>query len=104
MNMEKHLEIRSSEHKGINVIVKIDYDAGTISLVERQPNSSPAVYAPKQWVFKNREVGYMQGWIDILEAMTFAVADAKADLDKFQKAKEKRKDDIIKDIVLKKKK
>ncbi len=101
--MDKHLEIRTTEHKGINVIVKIDYDAGTITLVERQPNSQPAVYTAKQWVFKNREVDYMQGWLDILEAMTLAVKDAKNDLERVLKARDVRKNKVVMDIILRKK-
>jgi len=79
--MKKHVEIKTIEHKGIDVIVKIDYDAGTATLVEAQPHSNPTVYQAKQWIFKGRGLEYMNGWLNILEAMTVAVKECKKDLE-----------------------
>lgn len=79
--MKKHIEIKTIEHKGISVIVKVDYDAGTATLVEAQPHSNPVVYQAKQWIFKNRTLEYMDGWLNILEAMAFAVKECKRDLE-----------------------
>lgn len=79
--MKKHVEIKTIEHKGIEVVVKIDFDAGTASLVEAQKGSMPTVYGQKQWVFANRGLEYMQGWLNILEAMTVAVKECRKDLE-----------------------
>lgn len=84
----KHLEIKSIEHKGINVLVKIDYKAGTISLVEEVANSVPQSYQQKKWVFGNREVEYMAGWQDIFDALKFATKEAEKDLRAHQKEQE----------------
>lgn len=77
--MKKHLEIKEIEHKGIKVLVKVDYDAGTASLVERDPSGTG--YCPKKWVFAHRGLDYTNGWLTILEAMTVAVKECKKDLE-----------------------
>lgn len=90
----KHLEIKTIEHQGIKIIVKIDYDKETISLVENAgKNQGTNQYVPKQWSFANRGVDYMLGWVNILNAMTFAILAAKKDLQEFldERAKEKER-------------
>lgn len=79
---KKHLEIKSYSYLGVNVMVKIDYDGGFISLMENRD-------AVKKWVFASRKVEYMQGWENILDAMKFAIKEAEALLSKHQAAKEK---------------
>lgn len=53
--MKKNLEIITYEYKGIKVTVKIDYDRGIISLVERAEQG----YKPKKWVFADRGLEYL---------------------------------------------
>lgn len=77
----KNLEIKTIEHKGVTVIMKIDYISGEASLVEYQTNSIPSVYQPKSWCFKNRGLEYMNGWLTVLEAMTVAVKECKKELE-----------------------
>lgn len=82
--MSKHLEIKTIEHKGIKVTVQINYDDGTASLVElgKQKNHPYAeVYVAKDWTFAGRTLDYMNGWLLILQAMTKAVEQCKADLE-----------------------
>lgn len=94
--MEKHLEIKTIEHKGIGITVKIDYDKGEISLVGKKMSDSNEVkFESKHWVFANRTVEYIQGWVDIFEAMTGAVKEAREDLKKFQK----KKDEHLRDVM-----
>ncbi len=100
--MDKHLEVRTTEHKGINVMVRIDYDNNTVGLIERTAGEDCG-FTGKKWVFNNRGIEYMQGWLDILEAMTVAVKDAKSDLEKHQKAKSAKKEKLMVDIILRKK-
>lgn len=80
--IEKHLEIKTYTHLGVNVRVKIDYEKGTISLLDQNDQ-------PKQWLFAKRSIEYMQGWQNILDAMKHAIELATNDLSKHQKAAEK---------------
>lgn len=73
----KHLEIITVEHKGIEICLKIDYDTGLISIVDGNKNAQYGLYGKKNWVFMERGVEYMQGWLDILDAMKKAVTEAK---------------------------
>ena len=85
----KHLEIKTIETNGVKVIVKIDYDKGEISLVDKQSVQANEIrFVGKQWVFSNRTIDFMDGWINIFEAMTEAVKVAKKELRDFQKTKE----------------
>ncbi len=76
----KYLEIKTVEHKGIKVLVKIDYVQKQVSLVELQENSTPPAYKPKDWRFTGREIEYLDSWIEIFEAMAVATKEAKKDL------------------------
>ena len=78
----KHLEIETYTHVGISVRVRIDYDKGKISLLESNDG-------PKRWVFADRELEYMQGWQNILDAMKFAIEEATKKLQKHQTEREK---------------
>jgi hypothetical protein len=96
--MEKHLEIKSIQHptNGIKVMVRIDYINGLISLVEKDASGNTEVkVSTKKWCFANREIEYMQGWIEIFEAMTHAIKEAAKDLKEFQDLKEKENTDLI---------
>lgn len=77
----KHLEIRTIEHKGIKVTIKIDYDRGTASLVEEN-GITDFPWRNKMWVFADRGLEYMNGWQNILEAMQVAVKECKKELEK----------------------
>ena len=74
----KNLEIKTIEHNEVKVTVKIDYDLGTVSLVER---SHRGEFVSKNWLFQDRGLEYMNGWLDILEAMTVAVKECKKELE-----------------------
>ena len=98
--MEKHLEIKTIKHKDVSVTVAIDYDNATVSLVNVpsinfSSNHSPLTLEPKKWIFANRGVDYMNGWLNILEAMTFAVKECKKELEHKLAEDSKFKDDII---------
>lgn len=67
-------EVLAFEKNGIRVCVKIDYQKRTISLVDSEGN-------PKKWLFSGRELGYMNGWLDILSAMQYAVQESSKRLD-----------------------
>lgn len=59
---------------GINIVVEIDFVMKSVSLVEKDGTN-------KKWVFAERGAEYMNGWLAILKAMEFAVAEAKKELD-----------------------
>lgn len=79
--MKKHLEVKTITHKGIDIIVEIDYDKGIASLVEASRNLQGKPYNPKNWVFSNRGLEYMNGWLNIIEAMKVAIQECKKDLE-----------------------
>lgn len=83
----KHLEIRDITHKGITLRYKIDYDNGSANLVDNNNQ-------PKHFVFTDRGLEYMNGWLDIVEAMRRAVLEVKRELenDLAEKSKFKQKD------------
>lgn len=85
----KHLEIKTVETNGIKVVIKVDYDQQTISLVEILRANGSMQTPPKKWVFAERTIEYMDSWVNIFEAMKEAVNIAKKDLREFQKIKEK---------------
>ena len=82
-NITKHKEIKTYNHKGVGVCIEIDYDAGTISLLETTTKQ------PKKWLFTGRTVEYMPGWLNILEAMKLGIEQAEEDLLKHQALKKK---------------
>lgn len=94
----KYLEIKSYIQNGVRVVVKIDYQAKQISLVEVNDQSFPVSYPEKKWVFSKREIEYMDGWIDILDAMKHAVKEAKKELQAYIDEEENQKIELIRKI------
>lgn len=100
----KNLEIRTIEHKGVKVTVQIDYDESRVSLVERSRSGN---YTEKNWLFSNRGLEYMNGWLNILEAIQFAVKECKKELEANLAEKAKFKEEQVISLLapeLKKKK
>jgi hypothetical protein len=87
--MIKHLEIKTYEYCGISVTVKIDYNDDTISLVERKLDN----YVKKEWIFINRGLEFMGSWIEILDAMKYAIEEAQKELEQYKRDKMKEKED-----------
>ncbi len=63
---------RAYTHKGVTVPVDIDLVRGVIALVEKDGTE----FSAKRWIFADRGLEYMNGWIIILEAMQSAVTEA----------------------------
>lgn len=78
----KQLEIETYYHLGVGVTIKIDYILGRISMLNNEGR-------PKEWVFAERQIEYMQGWQNILDAMKYAITEAEKKLAKHQKSQEK---------------
>lgn len=68
---------------GISVVVELDFVAKTVSFTEKDGE-------PKPWVFANRTVEYMHGWIMILDAMKYATQQAKKELDALSERQHKK--------------
>ena len=88
---EKILEVYVFQHYDVKVGVKINYPKNSVSLVEVADTS-----LVKKWVFAERGIEYMGGWLQILEAMQEAVKDANKKLKEYQKAKE----DFVTDVLM----
>lgn len=71
--VQKHKVLKSYLYKGISVMVQIDFDKEKISLLEN-------AMTPKKWVFADREIDYMSGWQNILDAMKHAIKCATSEL------------------------
>lgn len=70
---------RIYEYKGINVAVDIDLENKQISLVDRPTKGMQ--WQPKEWLFAERSLEYMNGWLLILDAMKHAISEAKKELE-----------------------
>ncbi len=73
---QKFKETYSFNHKGIIIWVKIDYRNNRIDIVEPKDRDC-GQFRKKEFIFVGRGVEYMNGWVDILEAVSEAVKDAK---------------------------
>lgn len=80
----KRLEIEEYNYAGVKVLVRIDYDAEEISLLEGKESV-------KKWTFAGRGLEYMQGWRNILAAMEHAIGKAEEKLKKHVAAKERNR-------------
>lgn len=77
MKTQKIKETYCFIHKDIKIYVRIDYLNNKIDILE--PVSLPdAKFKKKEWCFISRGVTYMQGWRNILEAISEATKDAQA--------------------------
>jgi len=56
----RNLEIRTIEHKGVKVTIRIDYDKGTASLMERSLRGD---WVAKNWLFQDR-VWFLMSLVD----------------------------------------
>lgn len=68
---------------GISVVVELDFVKKTVSMVEKDGT-------PKKWTFTERTPEYMHGWIMIFEAMKYAAAEAKKEMDAISEKEHKK--------------
>lgn len=90
--IKKYFEREEYDYNGIKVLIEIDYKNEKISMVENNGHDS---YVPKRYNFSGRGVNYMQGWRDILNAMTLASVEAEAKLRSFIDKKERNEVKLI---------
>jgi len=97
--MEQKLkETYCYNHKGISVFVKVDYRNNRIDLVEPKCDGATN-FKLKQWMFGNRGVEYVNGWLLILEAMGEAMKDAKKKMEKNLAETSKFKDNLVRNVM-----
>lgn len=82
--MTPKLVEREYVYKTIKLLVRIDFKAGEISLLDQETNQG------KKWLFAKRGVEYMQGWHDILDGMKYAIDQATAEMEAYQKMMRER--------------
>lgn len=69
------LEFKEYKFEGVTLSVKLDRRAKKLSFVEW--NAELSDYVTKNWQFVGRELSYMNGWLNILEAMKYVINDCK---------------------------
>lgn len=88
------LSIKKYEFSDGTVIrVKVDYEKNKVSLVDQNG-------ANTKFLFAERGVEYMNGWINILGAMQYAIRASRDELTKWQEAKKDKDTKQIIDIML----
>lgn len=101
--IKKYLEVKSYEYLGVEVLVKIDYDKKSISLVESIPHGifleTNYRFVDKKWLFSNRGLEYMGRWIHVIEAMHQAVEMASKELEQYLKDVQKDKENQAGEIL-----
>jgi hypothetical protein len=88
------LSIKKYEFSDGTVIrVKVDYENNKVSLVDKGGNNT-------KFLFAERGVEFMNGWVNILGAMQYAIKASRDDLLAWQKVKEDKDTKQIIDIML----
>ena len=77
MKIHKQKETICYDIDGIKVYIKIDYFNNRIDIVE-PIDIINGKFKKKEYCFIGRGVEFMNGWLNILEAMKMAIKDAKA--------------------------
>lgn len=87
------LVIKTYTHKGIGVQVRIDFPANEISILDGNRN-------PKQWIFQRRGIEYMQGWLNIFEALKYATKEAGKELEAYRQAKADERGEFLEAVFI----
>lgn len=79
--MEQQLQtVYTIEHKGIVVGIKINYAQKTIGIIEYTNKDN---WNLKGYIFGNRGLEYVEGWLDIIEALGVAIENARKKLQEY---------------------
>lgn len=90
--MKKLTETRIHTFNDIDIAVRINYRENKISIVDHKNGCRD-----KTFLFADRGVEFMNGWLNILEAMKNAVKEAKKDYEAelAEQSKFKREDFVL---------
>lgn len=70
------LEVREYNFKdGTTLTIELDRRSKTMSFV--QYDGSQRRYKPQEFIFTGRQASYMNGWLNILNAMQYVIKDCK---------------------------
>lgn len=86
--IKKHLELKTYTSYGVDVLVKINFDKGQISLCETIPHQTiqgETTFQDKKWIFAKRGIECMQGWKSVLHAMENAIDTATNEIVEYKK-------------------
>lgn len=82
-------EVYVHTYKGTAIYVHIDYELGKVSLVDSEGRPRGA----KKWVFADRELEYMAGWQNILDAMKDAITGATKKLEEYKREQDRKREE-----------
>lgn len=95
MTIKNQIEVKTLEHNGIKVNYLVDYVAKKASVVELVDCGNSTKSQKKNWVFAERGLQYMDGWLNILEAMRLAVIQCKKALEEREKEDDKKEEEFM---------
>lgn len=93
MSIQMLNETITYTHRGVTIYMHLDYEAGTVSLVEKDGSE-------KRWNFTGRTKEYLGGWWLVLEAMQEAVKYADTRLREQEAARENAKTKEMVDLMV----
>jgi len=95
--MKKHIEIITIEHKGVGTTIKINYDKAQVSLIHRKNREglNTKNWVDKDYTFVGREILNINGWMDVLDSMRFAMEEGKKRLEQDLAEKSRFKEDFV---------
>jgi hypothetical protein len=100
--IKKHLELKTYTFNGVEVLVKINYDKGLISLCEKVPHPTKCdetTFQDKRWLFSERGLEYMNGWKEVLHAMEYAIESASNELKSYKAEVQKENEASMSEIL-----
>lgn len=90
----KLLEEKRYTFNNVEIYVRINYRKKTISLID---NDGKGI--GKRFLFANRQIEYITGWINVLKAMEFAMGEAKELLDEYIDTENKERENSIIELM-----
>lgn len=101
------LKIKKYEFSDGTVLhVRIDFENNQVALVNKNGMETgnkygkSTNYEPTKFLFSGRDVKYMNGWLNILACMQFAIRDARDELEAWLAVQKDKKTKQIIDIML----
>lgn len=85
--MKTLLEVREYNFQdGTRLLIQLDRRAKKASFVDHTRNGAKEEYVPMKFLFAGRELGYMNGWLNILSAMKYVIEDIKKEMEAWDSA------------------
>lgn len=95
--MKTLLEVREYNFEdGTRLLIQLDRRAKKASFVDHTRNGAKEEYVPMNFKFAGRELGYMNGWLNILSAMKYVIEDIKKEMEAWD---DETADDLVKTLI-----